>query len=95
MSSVFFVVVVGTNAVHGQYLLNPMHLQHYSINFFLLYVDGRKVPSTALQPSFVENTDYLRAFMQMHSCIGTVYRDDDCSIVITLSDTDQQCLCLT
>ena len=72
---------VGTNAVHGQYLLNPMHLQHYSINFFSLYVDGRQVPSTALQPSFGgNNTDYVRTYMQMQSGVGTAFRDENCSI---------------
>ena len=71
---------VGTNAVHGNYLLNPLHLQHYNINFFSLYVDGRQVPSTALQPAFGEHTDYVRTFMQMQSAVGKSFRDEDSSI---------------
>ena len=71
---------VGTNAVHGDYLLNPLHLQHYHINFFSLYVDGRQVPSTALQPDFGEHTDYVRTFMQMQSAVGKSFRDEDSSI---------------
>ena len=57
-----------------------MHLQHYHINFFSLYVDGRQVPSTTLQPSFGEKTDYVRAFMQMQSAVGKAFRDEDSSI---------------
>jgi hypothetical protein len=75
---VFF--FVGTNAVHGAYALNPMNLQHYNINFFSLYVDGRQIPSTALQPAFVQNPDYVRTFMQMQSSVGTAFRDIDCGI---------------
>ena len=75
---VFF--FVGTNVVHGNYLLNPMHLQHYNINFFSLYVDGHQIPSTALQPSFVDRPDYVRTFMQMQSGVGTAFRDVDCGI---------------
>ena len=68
---------VATNAVHGNYLLNPLRLQHFNINFFSLYVDGHQVPSTALQPSFRDNTDYVRSYMQMQSAVGTAFRDDD------------------
>jgi hypothetical protein len=71
---------VATNAVHGSYLHNPLHLQHFDINFFSLYVNGRQIPSTALQPAFGNQTDYVRTFMQMHSGIGTAFRDADCSI---------------
>ena len=57
-----------------------MHLQHFNINFFSLYVDGHQVPSTALQPSFRDNTDYVRSYMQMQSAVGTAFRDDDSGI---------------
>ena len=68
---------VATNAVHGSYLHNPLHLQHFNINFFSLYVDGRQIPSKALQPSFVNAPDYVRSYMQMQSAVGTAFRDDD------------------
>ena len=71
---------VGTNAVHGDYALNPLHLQHYDINFFSLYVNGRQIPSTALQPAFGVNSDYVRTFMQMQSAVGKSFRDEDSSI---------------
>ena len=69
---------VSTNAVHGDYALNPLHLQNYDINFFALYVNGRQIPATAFQPSF--DSDYVRAFMQLQSGIGNAFRDEDNSI---------------
>ena len=76
---VFFFVV--TNAVHGQCLLIPMHLEHCTIHFFSLHMDDRQVPSTALQPSFGGNdTDNLRTYMQMQNDVGMAFRDEDCSL---------------
>jgi hypothetical protein len=69
---------VATNAVHGSYLLNPMRLQHFDINFFALYVAGHQVPSTALQPDF--DSDYVRSYMQLQSGVGTAFCDEDCSL---------------
>ena len=71
---------VATNAVHGSYLHNPLHLQHFNINFFSLYVGGRQFPSAALQPAFGEHPDYVRTFMQMQSGVGTAFHDEDSSI---------------
>ena len=71
---------VRTDAVHGNYALNPMHLQHFDINFFSLYVDGQQHPSTALQPDFGDTLDYARTFMQMQSAVGSAFRDNDCGL---------------
>ena len=37
-----------TNAAHGDYHFNTMHLQHFSINVFSLY--GRRISTKVLQP---------------------------------------------
>ena len=81
---VVFFCFTRTNTVHGDYLLNPLHLQHFNITFFSLYLSGRRIPTKSLQPNLIEpEADYMRSYMQMHSCVGTAFRDDDNAISYT------------
>ena len=70
-----------TNPVHGDYLLNPHHLEQCNIRFFSLYVNGHQIPTKALQPSFTgQQADYVRSFMHMQSGLGTSFRNCDIRI---------------
>ena len=72
---------VRTDAIHGLYNLNPFHFQHFGINFFSLYINGKSVPSRALQPTFEgQNSDYVRTYMQMSSALGHAFTNQDCGI---------------
>ena len=72
---------VRTDAIHGVYNLNPFHFQHFGINFFSLYINGKQLPSRALQPSFEgANSDYARTYMQMSSALGHAFTNQDCGI---------------
>lgn len=72
---------VRTDAIHGIYNLNPFHFQHFGINFFSLYINGKSVPSRALQPTFEgQNSDYVRSYMQMSSALGHAFTNQDCGI---------------
>ena len=72
---------IRTDAIHGVYNLNPFHFQHFGINFFSLYINGRQIPSRALQPDFNDaNGDYVRTYMQMSSALGHAFSNQDCGI---------------
>ena len=77
-------VIIGfvrTDAIHGVYNLNPFNFQHFGINFFSLYINGRQIPSRALQPEFNgPNSDYVRTYMQMSSALGHAFTNQDCGI---------------
>ena len=70
-----------TDAIHGSYDLNPFNFQHFSINFFALYVNGKQIPSRALQPDFIgNNAEYTRSYMQMSSSLGHAFTNQDCGL---------------
>ena len=72
---------VRTDAIHGLYNLNPFHFQHFGINFFSLYINGKSVSSRALQPTFEgQNSDYVRTYLQMSSALGHAFTNQDCGI---------------
>ena len=70
--------------MHGDYLFNPLHLQHFNINFFSLYADGRQIPTKVLQLNFIgPEANYVRSYMQIHSGVGMAFHDDDNAIIYT------------
>ena len=70
-----------TDALHGSYHLNPFNFHHFDINFFSLYVNGKQIPSRALQPEFTgDNAEYTRTYMQMSSSIGHAFTNQDCGL---------------
>ena len=72
---------VRTDAIHGAYDLNPFFFHHFGINFFSLYINGKQVPSRALQPTFEGlNRDYVRTYIQMASALGHAFTNQDCGI---------------
>lgn len=57
-----------TAAAEGSFANNPFYLQHFNINTLALRVNGRQVPSDALQPDFnneppLVNRSYVHMFM--------------------------------
>ena len=72
---------VRTDAVHGAYHLNPFLFSNLGINFLALHMDGKQIPSRALQPEFNgNNSDYTRTFLQMSSALGHAFTTQDCGI---------------
>ena len=72
---------VRTSAVHGAYHLNPFLFENLGINFLALHMDGRQIPSRALQPEFNgDNSDYTRTFLQMSSGLGHSFTNQDCGL---------------
>ena len=72
---------VRTDAFHGVYPLNPFNFQHFDLNFLALYINGKQIPSRALQPEFDGlNCDYTRSYMQMSSSLGQAFTNQDCGL---------------
>ena len=72
---------VRTDAFHGVYPLNPFNFQHFNLNFLALYINGKQIPSRALQPEFDGlNCDYTRSYMQMSSSLGQAFTNQDCGL---------------
>ena len=75
---------VRTDAFHGVYPLNPFNFQHFGLNFLALYINGKQIPSRALQPEFDGlNCDYTRSYMQMSSSLGQAFTNQDCGLSYT------------
>lgn len=55
--------LVDNDAFNGNYKKNPFHFQHYGLNKFALYRDGRSIPGQPFQPDFT-NKHYLRSYLQ-------------------------------
>ena len=72
---------VRTDSIHGVYNLNPFNFQNFGINFLALYINGKQIPSRALQPEFDGiNSDYTRTYMQMSSALGHAFTNQDCGL---------------
>lgn len=72
-------VIVGfiTNgAFIGNYKKNPFNFQHFSLNFFSLYIDGRQVPSKPIQPDYVTNNQFVRSYHTVFSGTGMHFMND-------------------
>ena len=66
-------VVIGqvrTEAIEGDYTLNPLYFEHFDINKLCLRVNGRSVPSDPLQPDFT-NVPPLVAREYQHMFLNT------------------------
>ena len=72
---------IRTDAFHGSYQLNPYNFGNFDINFLSLFINGKQVPSQALQPIFDGlNSDYARCYLQMFSSLGQAFSNHDCGI---------------
>ena len=56
--------LVKSRAYSGAYELNPFNFQHFNCNFAALYVDGKSVPSTPLEPGYKEET-YVSSYLTL------------------------------
>jgi len=66
-------VIVGfvSNAAFiGNLKKNPFNFQHFNVNFFSLYIDGRQVPSKPLQPDYDGNKQFVHAYHTLFSGTG-------------------------
>lgn len=57
-------------AYNGSYNRSPFNFQHYYCNYISFSVDGKSVPSRALQPNF-ENGTYIEAYDTLFANTGT------------------------
>ena len=71
-------VVIGcvdTDAFHGVHSKNPFNFQHYQINFLVLNMDGKQVPSQPLQPKF-NDSRYVRSYLGLFTSTGKMNEDE-------------------
>lgn len=65
-----------TNAAYnGSLQANPFNFEHHNLNFLVLHVDGKQVPSKALQPDF-RNSDYVRCYQSLFQATGKLHQND-------------------
>jgi hypothetical protein len=71
-------IIVGfvkNNAINGNVILNPFNFQHFDMNFFSLYIDGKQIPSKPLQPNISDKL-YIQSYHSMFSGTGIMNLDD-------------------
>lgn len=61
---------ISSVAYNGSYNRSPFNFQHYYCNYISFSVDGKSVPSRALQPNF-ENGTYIEAYDTLFANTGT------------------------
>jgi hypothetical protein len=68
-------VLVPSDAVNGDYALNPYNFRHYNVNYVNLSVDGVPVPSSRPWNLDFERDQYVEAFVNMYKATGRFGRD--------------------
>ena len=79
-------VIIGlleSDAFNGVFNKNPFDFKHFNLNFISLYVNGRQVPRTPIQPDF-RNKRYARAFYSLFSELGLANKNE--GNALTLED---------
>ena len=77
------VCFVRDDALTGSYVLNPMNLEHYDINYIAMTVNGEMIPKVPLQPNFTTG-DYIREYMD--TLAGLEFDTGDRSIDLTTTE---------
>lgn len=63
-------VIIGfvtNSAFIGNFKHNPFNFQHFHINFFSLYIDGRQVPSKPIQPDYTAKKQFVHSYHTLFS----------------------------
>ena len=68
------VALVSSRAYSGSYQENPFLFNHYNCNYISFEVDGKSVPSRALQPDF-RSRKYSSCFINMFKYAGTYQKN--------------------
>ena len=66
---------VDDDAFNGRLTKNPFHFKHNKINFLVMYLDGKQIPSDPLKPDFTRG-NYVRAFANLFNATGKMYQDE-------------------
>ena len=66
---------VDNDAFNGSVGTNPFNFKHNKINFLVMYLDGKQIPSDPLKPDFTRMS-YVRSFLQLFSATGKMYQDE-------------------
>lgn len=66
---------VDNSAFNGSYTRNPYDFDNFGINTFSLYIDGKQIPSKALQPVFSNNI-FTSAYHTLFSGTGIHFLND-------------------
>ena len=69
------VAMVDNDAFNGSYAKNPFHFQHYNLNKFALFRDGRCIPGHPFEPDFTNNL-YLRSYVHTMRAFNYSNSDD-------------------
>ena len=66
---------VDNNAFNGTLTRNPFNFKHNKINFLVMYLDGKQIPSDPLKPDFTRKS-YVRSYMNLFTATGKMYQDE-------------------
>ena len=66
---------IDNDAYNGEYSKNPFNAKNNASNFLAVYVDGRQVTATPLQPNF-ETGSYIRSYVNLFSATGKQAQDE-------------------
>ncbi|XP_033755835.1 uncharacterized protein F54H12.2-like [Pecten maximus] len=66
---------VDSDAYSGLITKNHFHFKDFDINFVVLNVDGKQVPTKPLQPNFTQK-HYVRSYMGLFNTTGKTFRDE-------------------
>ncbi len=66
---------VDNNAFNGTLTKNPFNFKHNNINFLVMYLDGKQIPSDPLKPDFTRMS-YVRSYMNLFTATGKMYHDE-------------------
>lgn len=72
-------VIIGfvtNSAFIGNFKHNPFNFQHFNINFFSLYIDGRQLPSKPLQPDHTGKNQFVHSYHTLFSGTGLHFMND-------------------
>ena len=72
---------VDNDAFNGSVTKNPFNFKHNKINFLVMYLDGKQIPSDPLKPDFTRMS-YVRSFIQLFTATGKMYHDEGNDITL-------------
>ena len=69
------IAMLENEAFNGDIKKNPFHFQHFDLNKFALYVEGRSLPGRPFEPDY-DNELYLRTYKSTMRALGYYNTDD-------------------